>query len=125
MQTAAEAEAKQADIRSKHLQKQLAEQQKGLRSKEQEAKKLQQDLTKEQARVQACQQQYASSLTPCSCVLLHCALPMSSQDANQIYIPFDLSNAPIILRILATHVQLCLLHCALLLSTHGVFLILS
>lgn len=57
LQTAAEAEAKQADIRSKHLQKQLAEQQKGLHSKEQEAKKLQHDLAKEQSRVQACLQQ--------------------------------------------------------------------
>ena len=76
MQTAAEAEAKQADIRSKHLQKQLAEQQKGLRSKEQEAKKLQQDLTKEQARVQACQEQYVFHLISRSCAC--CILPFLS-----------------------------------------------
>ena len=55
LQTAAEAEAKQADIRSKHVQKQLAEQQKGLHSMEREAAKLQQDLAKEEAAVQACQ----------------------------------------------------------------------
>ena len=55
LQTSAEAEAKQADIRSKHLQKQLAEQQKGLRAMEREAVKLQADLAKEEAAVQACQ----------------------------------------------------------------------
>lgn len=55
MQTSAEAEAKQADIRSKHLQKQLAEQQKGLSSMEKEAVKLQKDLAKEEAAVQGCQ----------------------------------------------------------------------
>ena len=55
MQTSAEAEAKQADIRSKHLQKQLAEQQKGLHGMEKEAVKLQKDLANEEAAVQACQ----------------------------------------------------------------------
>ena len=55
MQTSAEAEAKQADIRSKHLQKQLAEQQKGLHGKQNEAAKLQTDLANEEAAVQACQ----------------------------------------------------------------------
>ena len=56
VQTTAEAEAKQAEMRSKHLQKQLAEQQKGLQSVEKESAKLQRDLAKEQAAVQACQQ---------------------------------------------------------------------
>ena len=55
MQTCAEAEAKQADIRSKHLQKQLAEQQRGLHGMEREAVKLQKDLAHEEAAVQACQ----------------------------------------------------------------------
>ncbi len=55
MQTSAEAEAKQADMRSKHLQKQLAEQHKSLQSMEKEAVKLQRDLGKEEAAVQACQ----------------------------------------------------------------------
>ena len=55
MQTSAEAEAKQADMRSKHLEKQLAEQQKALQSMEKEAIKLQRDLIKEEAAVQACQ----------------------------------------------------------------------
>ena len=55
MQTSAEAEAKQADIRSKHLQKQLAEQQKGLNGMERDAAKLQKDLANEEAAVQACQ----------------------------------------------------------------------
>ncbi len=54
MQTSAEADAKQADMRSKHLQKQLAEQQKGLQSLEKEAVKLQRDLAKEEAAVQSC-----------------------------------------------------------------------
>lgn len=58
MQTSAEAEAKQADIRSKHLQKQLAEQQKGLHGMEKEAVKLQKDLANEEAAVQACQSRY-------------------------------------------------------------------
>ncbi|DBA81803.1 hypothetical protein WJX77_004664 [Trebouxia sp. C0004] len=53
-QTSAEADAKQADMCSKHLQKQLAEQQKGLQSLEKEAVRLQRDLTKEEAAVQAC-----------------------------------------------------------------------
>ena len=55
MQTSAEAEAKQADMRSKHLEKQMAEQQKALQSMEKEAIKLQRDLIKEEAAVQACQ----------------------------------------------------------------------
>lgn len=54
MQTSAQADAKQADMRSKHLQKQLAEQQKGLQSLEKEAVRLQRDLAKEEAAVQAC-----------------------------------------------------------------------
>ena len=54
MQTSAEADAKQADMRSKHLQKQLAEQQKGLQSLEKEAVKLQRDLAKEEGAVQSC-----------------------------------------------------------------------
>lgn len=62
MQTSAEAEAKQADIRSKHLQKQLAEQQKSLHGMEKEAVKLQKDLANEEAAVQACQSR---------CILYH------------------------------------------------------
>lgn len=58
VQTSAEAEAKQADIRSKHLQKQLAEQQKGLNGMEREAARLQKDLANEEAAVQACQSRY-------------------------------------------------------------------
>jgi hypothetical protein len=54
MQTSAEADAKQADMRSKHLQKQLAEQHKGLQSLEKEAVRLQRDLAKEEAAVQSC-----------------------------------------------------------------------
>ncbi|KAL0051178.1 hypothetical protein WJX82_003135 [Trebouxia sp. C0006] len=53
-QTSAEADAKQADMRSKHLQKQLAEQQKGLQFLEKEAVKSQRDLAKEEAAVQSC-----------------------------------------------------------------------
>ncbi|KAA6425080.1 MAG: structural maintenance of chromosomes 2 [Trebouxia sp. A1-2] len=53
-QTSAEADAKQADMRSKHLQKQLTEQQKGFQSLEKEAVKLQRDLAKEEAAVQGC-----------------------------------------------------------------------
>ena len=60
LQTGAEAEDKQADMRSKHLQKQLAEQQKSLQSMEKEAAKLQKDLAKEEAAVQACQQRCSS-----------------------------------------------------------------
>ena len=55
LQTSAEADAKQADMRSKHLRKQLAEQQKGLQSMQKEAAKLQRDLVKEEAAVQACE----------------------------------------------------------------------
>ena len=58
MQTSAESEAKQADIRSKHLQKQLAEQQRGLHGMEKEAVKLQKDLANEEAAVQACQSRW-------------------------------------------------------------------
>ena len=54
MQTTAEAEGKQADIRCKHLQKQLAEQQKALKAKQKEAAQLQQELDREQATVEDC-----------------------------------------------------------------------
>lgn len=58
LQTSAESDAKQADTRSKHLQKQLAEQQKGLQSMQKEAAKLQTDLAKEEAAVQVCKSRY-------------------------------------------------------------------
>ncbi|KAK9829006.1 hypothetical protein WJX72_003368 [[Myrmecia] bisecta] len=53
-QTAAEADAKQADMKAKHLQKQLAEQRKALGSKETEAAKLQKDLQRKQSLVEEC-----------------------------------------------------------------------
>ncbi|KAL4421732.1 hypothetical protein ABPG77_002348 [Micractinium sp. CCAP 211/92] len=53
-QTEAEAEAKAADTRCKHLQKQLAEQRKALASKQKEGSKLQQELAREQAAVEQC-----------------------------------------------------------------------
>lgn len=56
LQTAAEAEAKQADIRAKHLKAQLADQQKALTSNQKEAGQLQRELDKQVAKVQACQQ---------------------------------------------------------------------
>lgn len=54
LQTEAEAEAKAADTRCKHLQKQLAEQRKALASKQKEGSKLQQELAREQAAVEQC-----------------------------------------------------------------------
>lgn len=63
MQTSAEADAKQADMRSKHLQKQLTEQQKGFQSLEKEAVKLQRDLAKEEAAVQGCRSRCLLLLT--------------------------------------------------------------
>ncbi|PRW61562.1 structural maintenance of chromosomes 2-1 isoform A [Chlorella sorokiniana] len=54
-QTEAEAEAKAADTRCKHLTKQLAEQRKALASKQKEGSKLLKDLEKERAAVQQCQ----------------------------------------------------------------------
>ena len=73
LQTSAEADAKQADMRSKHLQKQLIEQQKSLQSVEKEAAKLQKDLAKEEAAVQACQQR--CSCYVCSLVVLFDPFP--------------------------------------------------
>lgn len=55
-QTAAEAEAKQADIRAKHLKAQLADQQKALASNQKEAGQLQRELDKQVSKVQTCQQ---------------------------------------------------------------------
>jgi hypothetical protein len=52
-QTEAEAEAKAADVRCKHLQKQLGEQRKALAAKEKEGSKLHQELERERAAVQA------------------------------------------------------------------------
>lgn len=54
LQTEAEAEAKAADTRCKHLQKQLAEQRKTLASKQKEGSKLQQELARERAAVEQC-----------------------------------------------------------------------
>lgn len=78
MQTSAEAEAKQADICSKHLQKQLAKQQKGLHGVQKEAAKLQKDLANEEAAVQACQSRYLSDCT---------ASLMAPADAMYLHIP--------------------------------------
>eukprot|EP00884_Botryococcus_braunii_P016555 jgi/Botrbrau1/3583/Bobra.0078s0035.1 len=55
-QTAAEGEAKQADMRAKHLKKQLAEQQKGLASKKKEAEDLERKLQAQQRQVNDCRQ---------------------------------------------------------------------
>ncbi len=56
LQTAAGAEAKQADIRAKHLKAQLSEQQKALASNQKEARQLQAELDKQLAKAQECQQ---------------------------------------------------------------------
>ena len=56
MQTAAEAEAKQADIRAKHLKTQLSEQRKALESNKKEARQLQNELDKQKSAVWQCQQ---------------------------------------------------------------------
>lgn len=53
MQTEAEAEAKAADVRCKHLQKQLGEQRKALAAKEKAGSKLAKELERERAAVQA------------------------------------------------------------------------
>lgn len=52
-QTEAEAEAKAADVRCKHLQKQLGEQRKALAAKEKEGSRLHKELERERAAVQA------------------------------------------------------------------------
>ncbi len=56
MASAAESEAKQADIRSKHLAKQASEQRKALASKDKEAKQWQGQLQAAKKTVAACQQ---------------------------------------------------------------------
>ena len=56
MQTAAAADAKQAEVKAKHLQKQLAEQQRDLTSTAAEA----QSLAKQQAAAEAAIQQAVS-----------------------------------------------------------------
>jgi len=53
-QTAADGEMQQADIRAKHLQKQLAEQKKALSTKDKETGTLQKDLQKHQGVVEEC-----------------------------------------------------------------------
>lgn len=60
LQTVAEAEAKAAETRSKHLLKQLAEQRKALASKEKEGSKLPKDLQRERAEVEQCRQAAAA-----------------------------------------------------------------
>ncbi len=55
-QTAAEGEVQEANVRAKHLEKQLLEQRKALAAKEKEAGLLAQELKRERATVDACQQ---------------------------------------------------------------------
>lgn len=55
-QTAADAEAKAADIKTKHLAKQAAEQRKGLASKDKEASGMRKQLDDAQRKVDACTQ---------------------------------------------------------------------
>ena len=52
----ADAQAKQADTKIKHLQKQLLEQRKLQRTKQKEADSLQANLEKEQKAVQSCEE---------------------------------------------------------------------
>ena len=59
LQMKAEAQAKQADTKVRHLQKQIAEQRKMLKSKQKEADTMQSSLAKEQAAVASCEQRYA------------------------------------------------------------------
>lgn len=84
-QTSADAEAKQATVRIKHLEKQLAEQRKALTSKDEEARRLQADQAKGQAAVQACEERclldlatalprQQSSDTICCCGRIYSAL---------------------------------------------------
>ncbi|BDA47769.1 Structural maintenance of chromosomes protein 2 [Coccomyxa sp. Obi] len=58
-QMAAEGEVQEANVRAKHLEKQLAEQRKALAAKEKEAGSLAQELKRERAAVDACQQRLA------------------------------------------------------------------
>lgn len=60
LQTEAEAEAKAAETRSKHTQKQLAEQRKALASKEKEGSKLVKELARERSAVEQCRQAAAA-----------------------------------------------------------------
>jgi len=60
MQMEAEAEAKTADTRSKHLQKQIAEMKKTLSAKQKEGSKLEKELQKETEAVQACRDRLAA-----------------------------------------------------------------
>lgn len=59
-QMEADAEAKAAETRVKHLQKHLTEQKKALAAKQKEGSKLEKDLHKETEAVQACQERLAS-----------------------------------------------------------------
>lgn len=74
LQTAAEGEAKQADIRAKHLKKQLAEQQKGLASKKREAEDLEGKLRTQQRQVEDCRQRCDLGLHP-----FHFRLPLAGR----------------------------------------------
>jgi hypothetical protein len=56
VQAAAEGEVQEANVRTKHLEKQLGEQRKALAAKEKEAGALAQELKRERAAVDACQQ---------------------------------------------------------------------
>jgi structural maintenance of chromosome 2 len=55
-QTAADAEAKAADIKSKHLSKQAADQRKKLASKDKEANGMRKQLDDAQCKVDSCNQ---------------------------------------------------------------------
>lgn len=62
-QMAAEGEVQEANVLAKHLEKQLAEQRKALAAKEKEAGSLAQELKRERAAVDACQQRCDEALT--------------------------------------------------------------
>lgn len=55
-QTSADAEAKAADIKLKHLSKQAAEQRKALASKDKEAGTMKQQLDQAQEKISSCKQ---------------------------------------------------------------------
>ena len=62
-QMAAEGEVQEANVRAKHLEKQLTEQRKALTAKEKEAGSLAQELKRERSAVDACQQRCDQPLT--------------------------------------------------------------
>ena len=67
LQTEAQGRLQAAEVRQKGLKKQLAEQRKGLASKEKEAGGLAQTLQKEQQKVDDCSRRQAPLIVPMSC----------------------------------------------------------